>query len=224
MARNILVVEDDNNISNLIKMYLDKEGFDVRIAGDGGKALEEFQKKEPDLILLDIMLPVMDGWAVCRAIRAESQTPVIMLTAKGETFDKVLGLELGADDYVVKPFAIAELYAKSVALVRRAKGTVIHRELVCGLICCDTSALTVTVDGAAIDMPRKELELLIYLMENRKRVVSRDELLVNIWGYDYDGRTRVVDDHIRKLRKALGKAAGQIKTVITKGYQIRDVQ
>ena len=109
---------------------------------------------------------------------------------------------------MVKPFAIAELYAKSVALVRRAKGTVIHRELVCGLICCDTSVLTVTVDGAAID----------------KRVESREELLVNIWGYDYDGRTRVVDDHIRKLRKALGKAAGQIKTVITKGYQIRDVQ
>ena len=220
----ILVVDDELNICELLKLYLENEGYTVFTANDGQAAVTAFQQKAPDLVLLDIMLPKMDGWQVCREIRKTSSAPIIMLTAKGETFDKVLGLELGADDYVVKPFAIAELYAKSVALVRRAKGTVVHRELVCGLICCDTSALTVTVDGAAIDMPRKELELLIYLMENRKRVVSRDELLVNIWGYDYDGRTRVVDDHIRKLRKALGKAAGQIKTVITKGYQIRDVQ
>ena len=220
----ILIVEDEVAIADLEKDYLELSGFEVEIENDGTKGLERALHEEFDLFILDLMLPGVDGWELCSQIRKTSDVPVIFLTARARQEDVLYGYTLGCDDYVVKPFAIAELYAKSVALVRRAKGTVVHRELVCGLICCDTSALTVTVDGAAIDMPRKELELLIYLMENRKRVVSRDELLVNIWGYDYDGRTRVVDDHIRKLRKALGKAAGQIKTVITKGYQIRDVQ
>ena len=220
----ILVVDDEENIREVIKEYAEFEGHQVSEACDGMQAIEMVKNNDYDIIIMDVMMPRLDGYSACKEIRKIKQIPVLMLSARGEEYDKLFGFELGIDDYVVKPFAIAELYVKSVALVRRAKGTVIHRELVCGLICCDTSALTVTVDGAAIDMPRKELELLIYLMENRKRVVSRDELLVNIWGYDYDGRTRVVDDHIRKLRKALGKAAGQIKTVITKGYQIRDVQ
>ena len=221
----ILIVDDEPRIRELIREHLQYAGYVCEEAGDGSAALSLLSGGGYDLVILDVMMPFMDGMTCLREMRTRHiNTPVIILTARGEEYDKLAGLEGGADDYVVKPFAIAELYAKSVALVRRAKGTVIHRELECGLICCDTSALTVTVDGAAIDMPRKELELLIYLMENRKRVVSRDELLVNIWGYDYDGRTRVVDDHIRKLRKALGKAAGQIKTVITKGYQIRDVQ
>ena len=229
MKYNILLVEDEHKIAEGIMDYISGRerdaGYDIEFtwADNGDKALEFVYENEYDLVLLDIMLPGADGFEICRAIRAKSYVPIIFLTARGREEDILYGYDLGCDDYVVKPFAIAELYAKSVALVRRAKGTVIHRELVCGLISCDTSALTVTVDSAAVDMPRKELELLTYLMENRKRVVSRDELLVNIWGYDYDGRARVVDDHIRKLRKALGKAAGQIKTVITKGYQIKDV-
>lgn len=227
MGYKVLLVEDDHDIREAVADYftgVEASEMNVSCACDGIQAEEMLYENQYDLVLLDIMLPGVDGWDLCRQIRKTSDVPVIFLTARARQEDVLYGYTLGCDDYVVKPFAIAELYAKSVALVRRAKGTVIHRELVCGLICCDTSALTVTVDGAAIDMPRKEMELLIYLMENRKRVVSRDELLVNIWGYDYDGRTRVVDDHIRKLRKALGKAAGQIKTVITKGYQIRDVQ
>ena len=227
MSYHVLIVDDDPAICKLLSKVMISNEMDPLVVNSGAAALDLIARQSStlDMILMDITLGDMEGFDVIQTIRRNGvTTPVIIISGRNEDYDFMYGLSLGADDYVVKPFAIAELYVKSVALVRRAKGTVIHRELVCGLICCDTSALTVTVDGAAIDMPRKELELLIYLMENRKRVVSRDELLVNIWGYDYDGRTRVVDDHIRKLRKALGKAAGQIKTVITKGYQIRDVQ
>ena len=164
MGRNILVVEDDKNISDLIHMYLVKEGFDVRIAGDGGKALEEFQKKEPDLILLDIMLPVMDGWAVCAKIRETSKVPIIMLTAKSEVFDRIQGLEMGADDYIVKPFEMKELIARINAVLRRTEiPNDTSKKLHFDKLTIDLDSYELIVDGKKIDTPPKELELLYHL-------------------------------------------------------------
>jgi two-component system response regulator ResD len=161
MARNILVVEDDNNISNLIKMYLDKEGFDVRIAADGGKAVEEFKEKEPDLVLLDVMLPVLDGWGVCAKIRETSKCPIIMLTAKGEVNDRIHGLEMGADDYVVKPFEMKELLARINAVLRRSEiPEDTHKRLTFDKLIIDLDSYELIVDGKKIDTPPKELELL----------------------------------------------------------------
>ena len=179
MGRNILVVEDDKNISDLIHMYLVKEGFDVRIAGDGGKALEEFQKKEPDLILLDIMLPVKDGWQVCREVRKFSDKPIIMLTAKGETFDKVLGFELGADDYVVKPFDAKEVMARVKAVLRRsgAGADTAVKEVHYDKLTINLTNYELIVDGKRIDTPPKELELIYHLASNPNRVFTRDQLL-----------------------------------------------
>ena len=197
MGRNILVVEDDRNICDLIHMYLVKEGFDVRIAGDGGKAIEEFQKQVPDLILLDIMLPVMDGWAVCAKIRETSKVPIIMLTAKGEVFDRIQGLEMGADDYVVKPFEMKELIARINAVY----------ELI--------------VDGKKIDTPPKELELLYHLASTPNRVYTRNQLLDEVWGFDYFGDSRTVDVHIKRLREKIENVSSQwaLKTVWGVGYK-----
>ena len=165
MGRNILVVEDDRNICDLIQMYLVKEGFDVRIAGDGGKAIEEFQKQAPDLILLDIMLPVMDGWAVCAKIRETSKVPIIMLTAKGEVFDRIQGLEMGADDYVVKPFEMKELIARINAVLRRTEiPNDTSKRLTFDKLTIDLDSYELIVDGKKIDTPPKELELLYHLL------------------------------------------------------------
>ena len=225
MGRNILVVEDDKNISDLIHMYLVKEGFDVRIAGDGGKALEEFQKKEPDLILLDIMLPVMDGWAVCAKIRETSKVPIIMLTAKGETFDKVLGLELGADDYVVKPFDTKEIVARIKAVLRRsspagtAEGEV--KEVSYDKLTVNMTRYELKVDGKVVDAPPKELELLFHLASHPNRVFTRDQLLDEVWGFEYYGDSRTVDVHIKRLREKLEGVSDQwsLKTVWGVGYK-----
>ena len=194
MGRNILVVEDDKNISDLIHMYLVKEGFDVRIAGDGGKALEEFQKKEPDLILLDIMLPVMDGWAVCAKIRETSKVPIIMLTAKSEVFDRIQGLEMGADDYIVKPFEMKELIARINAVLRRTE------------IPNDTS---------------KKL----HFASTPNRVYTRNQLLDEVWGFDYFGDSRTVDVHIKRLREKVEGVSDQwaLKTVWGVGYKFETV-
>ena len=173
MARNILVVEDDNNISNLIKMYLDKEGFEVRIAADGGKAVEEFKEKEPDLVLLDVMLPVLDGWGVCAKIRETSKCPIIMLTAKGEVNDRIHGLEMGADDYVVKPFEMKELLARINAVLRRSEiPDDTHKRLVFDKLVIDLDSYELIVDGKKIDTPPKELELLYHLAATPNRVYA----------------------------------------------------
>ena len=178
MGRNILVVEDDKNISDLIHMYLVKEGFDVRIAGDGGKALEEFQKKEPDLILLDIMLPVMDGWAVCAKIRETSKVPIIMLTAKSEVFDRIQGLEMGADDYIVKPFEMKELIARINAVLRRTEiPNDTSKKLTFDKLVINLDSYELVVDGRKIDTPPKELELLYHLASTPNRVYTRNQLL-----------------------------------------------
>ena len=178
MGRNILVVEDDRNICDLIHMYLVKEGFDVRIAGDGGKAIEEFQKQVPDLILLDIMLPVMDGWSVCAKIRETSKVPIIMLTAKGEVFDRIQGLEMGADDYVVKPFEMKELIARINAVLRRTEiPNDTSKRLTFDKLVIDLDSYELIVDGKKIDTPPKELELLYHLASTPNRVYTRNQLL-----------------------------------------------
>lgn len=225
MGRNILVVEDDRNICDLIHMYLVKEGFDVRIAGDGGKAIEEFQKQVPDLILLDIMLPVMDGWSVCAKIRETSKVPIIMLTAKGEVFDKVLGLELGADDYVVKPFETKEVIARINAVLRRS-GKKSEEDLENKVVTYENLSINLTnyelkVKGVPVDTPPKEMELIYHLASNPNRVFTRDQLLDEVWGFDYYGDSRTVDVHVKRLREKLEGVSDKwaLKTVWGVGYK-----
>ena len=222
MARNILVVEDDRNISDLIQMYLVKEGFEVRIAADGGKAIAEFQKSVPDLILLDIMLPVMDGWAVCAKIRETSKVPIIMLTAKSEVFDRIQGLEMGADDYIVKPFEMKELLARINAVLRRTEIPVDTSKILrFDKLIINLDAYELTVDGKKIDTPPKELELLYHLAATPNRVYTRNQLLDEVWGFDYFGDSRTVDVHIKRLREKVEGVSDQwaLKTVWGVGYK-----
>lgn len=222
MARDILVVEDDRNISDLIHMYLVKEGFDVRIVGDGGKAIEEFQKKVPDLILLDIMLPVMDGWAVCSKIRETSRVPIIMLTAKSEVFDKIQGLEMGADDYIVKPFEMKELIARINAVLRRTEiPSDTRKRLEFDKLIIDLDSYELIVDGKKVDTPPKELELLYHLASTPNRVYTRNQLLDEVWGFDYFGDSRTVDVHIKRLREKVEGVSDKwaLKTVWGVGYK-----
>ena len=222
MGRNILVVEDDRNISDLIHMYLVKAGFDVRIAGDGGRAIEEFQRQAPDLILLDIMLPVMDGWAVCAKVRETSKVPIIMLTAKSEVFDRIQGLEMGADDYIVKPFEMKELIARINAVLRRTEiPNDTSKRLVFDKLVVDLDSYELIVDGKKIDTPPKELELLYHLASTPNRVYTRNQLLDEVWGFDYFGDSRTVDVHIKRLREKVENISGQwaLKTVWGVGYK-----
>ena len=222
MGRNILVVEDDHNISDLIHMYLVKEGFDVRIAGDGGRAIEEFGKQKFDLILLDIMLPVMDGWAVCAKIRESSKVPIIMLTAKGEVMDRIQGLEMGADDYIVKPFEMKELIARINAVLRRTEIPVdTSKRLSFDKLTIDLDSYALVVDGKRVDTPPKELELLYHLASTPNRVYTRNQLLDEVWGFDYFGDSRTVDVHIKRLREKVEEVSdqGALKTVWGVGYK-----
>ncbi len=200
----ILVVEDDPNVAELLRLYLDKAGYEVSLAGDGLEALRLFRGQKPDLVILDIMLPLLDGWEVCREIRRESDTPVIMLTARGTGGEKVLGFELGADDYVVKPFDPQELVARVRAVLRRTRPESQRERIVRypGLD-VDLGQYRVEVDGRAVDMTPKELELLHFLASHPNQVFSREQLLNRVWGYDYLGDSRTVDVHIKRLRKKL---------------------
>ena len=222
MGRNILVVEDDRNISDLIHMYLVKEGFDVRIAGDGGRAVEEFQREDPDLILLDIMLPVMDGWAVTAKVRETSKVPIIMLTAKSEVFDRIQGLEMGADDYIVKPFEMKELIARINAVLRRTEiPNDTSKRLTFDRLVVDLDSYELIVDGKKIDTPPKELELLYHLASTPNRVYTRNQLLDEVWGFDYFGDSRTVDVHIKRLREKVENISDHwaLKTVWGVGYK-----
>ena len=224
MATSVLVVEDDRNIAELLQMYLEKEGYAVTIAGDGGQGLEKFRVIKPDLVLLDVMMPVMDGWTVCRAIRAESQVPVIMLTAKGETDDKVTGLKAGADDYITKPFERKEVLARIEAVLRRSTGVVTEkksRQLVFDHLIIDMDAFELTVGEKKMDIPPKEMELLFYLASSPNRVYTRNQLLDEVWGFDYFGDSRTVDVHVKRLREKLEGVSEQwsLKTVWGVGYK-----
>lgn len=222
--KKILIVDDDKNICELLRLYLEKDGFSTIVANDGGEALHQAQITNPDLILLDIMMPVLDGWQVCREIRKNSNVPIIMLTAKGETFDKVLGLELGADDYVTKPFDSKEVVARIKAVLRRIgdgdKANSIQE------VCYDKLRINLTnyelvVDNTQIDTPPKELELVYHLASNPNRVYTRDQLLDEVWGFDYYGDSRTVDVHIKRLREKLEGVSEKwsLKTVWGVGYK-----
>ncbi len=224
MAISVLIVEDDHNIAELLQMYLEKEGYAVTTAGDGGQGLSKYRAIKPDLVLLDVMMPVMDGWTVCRAIRSESQTPVIMLTAKGETYDKVTGLRSGADDYVTKPFEMKEVLARIEAVLRRTSGAIAEkkaRRLTFEKLVIDMDAFELMVDGKKIDTPPKEMELLYYLASSPNRVYTRNQLLDEVWGFDYFGDSRTVDVHVKRLREKLETvdANWSLKTVWGVGYK-----
>ena len=223
MNTKILIVEDDVNIAELIRLYLEKDGFEVSIAGDGLSALEKFKSFIPDLILLDIMLPKLDGWGVCREIRKDSSVPIIMLTAKDDTFDKVMGLDLGADDYISKPFEMKEVIARIHAVLRRiptkeeASKNIIEFE---NLI-IDMDAYQVEICGKRVELPPKELELLNFLASHPNRVFTRNQLLDDVWGFEYFGDSRTVDVHVKRLREKIDGVSDKwsLKTVWGVGYK-----
>ena len=225
MPTKVLIVEDDGNIAELLHLYLEKEGFDTQVAADGGKGVELFRSFRPDLVLLDIMLPVMDGWSVLRKIREGDKTPVIMLTAKGELGDKVQGLEGGADDYIVKPFEMKEVLARIHAVLRRygAEEGGGEKKLSFDKLVINLDSYELLVDGKRVDTPPKELELLYHLAASPNRVFTRNQLLDEVWGFDYFGDSRTVDVHIKRLREKLEGVSDQwrLKTVWGVGYRFK---
>ena len=227
VKQKILIVDDDNNIAELISLYLTKECYDTKIVNDGEQALIAFEHYKPNMLLLDLMLPGVDGYQVCREIRAKSDVPIIMLSAKGEVFDKVLGLELGADDYILKPFDSKELVARVKAVLRRFQPAKPEAYASVDIKCVEYPGLivnlsnySVTYDGQQIDMPPKELELLYFLASSPNQVFTREQLLDNIWGYEYVGDTRTVDVHVKRLREKIkDKPTWRIATVWGIGYK-----
>lgn len=221
----ILIVDDDINICELLRLYLEKEGFVTKIVHDGANAVDSFKAENPDLTLLDIMLPSLDGWQVCREIRKFSDKPIIMLTAKGETFDKVLGLELGADDYVTKPFDTKEIVARIKAVLRRSNSSQSSqeksKEVNFDKLSINLDNYEMKVDGVQVDTPPKELELIFYLASNPNRVFSRDQLLDEVWGFDYYNDSRTVDVHVKRLREKIEGVSDkwELKTVWGVGYK-----
>lgn len=219
----ILIADDDRNIIELLRLYIEKEGYSTIIAYDGKQAVEAFKNENPDLVVLDVMMPEMDGWQVCKEIRKTSETPIIMLTAKGETFDKVLGLELGADDYMVKPFETKELIARIKAVLRRydSKEKASSDEIAYENISVNLVNYELKLNGEIIEIPPKELELLHFLASNPNRVFTREQLLEEVWGFDYFGDSRTVDVHIKRLREKIENVEGNwnLKTVWGVGYK-----
>ena len=224
MQYKILIVDDDVNICELLRIYLEKEGYETVVANDGADAVKLVFAQNPDLVLLDIMLPGLDGWQVCREIRKQSEIPIIMLTAKGETFDKILGLELGADDYVTKPFETKEVVARIKAVLRRANDKEKQNsveEVKYDKLKINLTNYELVVDGQRIDTPPKELELIYHLASNPNRVYTRDQLLDEVWGFDYYGDSRTVDVHVKRLREKLENVSEEwsLKTVWGVGYK-----
>ena len=222
-AEKILVVDDDLNICELLRLYLTKDGYNVVVANDGQSAVTMFQDENPGLVLLDVMLPKLDGWQVCREIRKFSETPIIMLTAKGEVFDRVLGLELGADDYVVKPFDTKEIVARIKAVLRRSVSSTAEevKEVHYDKLSINLTNYELKVAGVQIDTPPKEMELIFHLAKNPNRVFTRDQLLDEVWGYDYYGDSRTDDVHVKRLREKLEGASDkwELRTVWGVGYK-----
>ena len=225
-SEKILIIDDDIHICELLQLYLEKEGYTTEVVTDGLKAVDTFNSVCPDMVLLDIMLPGLDGWQICREIRKSSQTPIIMLTAKGETFDKVLGLELGADDYITKPFETKEVIARIKAVLRRA--TSVHsaetssvKEVSYDKLTINLTNYELKIDGKTVDTPPKELELLFHLASNPNRVYTRDQLLDEVWGFEYYGDSRTVDVHIKRLREKIEGVSDkwELKTVWSVGYK-----
>lgn len=222
-SERVLIVDDDTNICELLRLYLEKEGFQTIIANDGESAVAVFKEEQPDIVLLDVMLPLLDGWQVCREIRKFSDKPIIMITAKGETFDKVLGLELGADDYISKPFETKEVVARIKAVLRRSVGVASQsvKEVSFDKLLINLTNYELKVDGKVIDTPPKEMELIFHLASNPNRVFTRDQLLDEVWGFDYYGDSRTVDVHVKRLREKLEGVSDkwELKTVWGVGYK-----
>ncbi len=219
----ILIVDDDKNICELLRLYMEKEEYEVVLSHNGEDAVNKFNQSNPDLVLLDIMLPGQDGWQVCREIRKKSDAPIIMITAKGETFDKVLGLELGADDYVVKPFDAKEVVARVKAVLRRM-GKSSHedvKEVSYDKLVVNMTKYELKVNGKVVDTPPKELELLFHLASNPNKVFTRDQLLDEVWGFEYYGDSRTIDVHVKRLREKLEGVSDKwyLKTVWGVGYK-----
>lgn len=223
MKNKILIVDDERNIVELVRLYIEKEGFEAVCAYSGNEALEKFREENPDLIVLDLMLPGIDGWQICREVRKVSQVPIIMLTAKSDTFDKVLGLELGADDYMTKPFDPKELLARVKAVLRRSEVQTkpSNGEVTFEKLSVNIDNYELTLNGEQVDAPPKEIELLHFLASNPNRVYTREQLLEEVWGFDYFGDSRTVDVHIKRLREKLEgiEADWQLKTVWGVGYK-----
>ena len=217
----ILVADDDKNICELIGLYLQKDGYEPIFAYDGAEAVEKFKEVQPSLVVLDLMLPKLDGYGVCREIRQISKIPIIMLTARGETFDKVLGLEMGADDYMVKPFDGKELVARIKAVMRRYEPAAVSaKEAVFPGLSVSLYTYELKVDGKTVEMPPKELELLYFLCSHPNQVFTRDQLLDKVWGFDYVGETRTVDVHIKRVREKIGSGSNwELKTIYSVGYK-----
>ncbi len=227
MSYQVLLVEDDSRIREVIEDFFSGKNdntIQMDTAQNGNEGLDCIYEKEYDLVLLDVMLPDINGFELCRRLRGISACPIIFLTARGQESDVLYGYSIGCDDYIVKPFSLNELYAKVNALLRRSKGLVGVEELSCGAIHLNPATLTVSVsngeDKKIVDLPPKEYTILKYLLEHKNQVISREQILIRVWGYDYEGNERVVDNHVKKLRKALEVAGGQIKTVVTRGYKI----
>ena len=219
----ILIVDDDTNICELLRLYIEKEGYQAVLAHDGEQAIEVFNKEQPNLVLLDIMMPKLDGWQVCREIRKTSDCPIIMITAKGEVFDKILGLELGADDYVVKPFEAKEVVARVRAVLRRtgSSETEAVKEVVWDKLSINLTNYELKVDGVAVDTPPKEMELLYHLASNPNKVYTRDQLLDQVWGFEYYGDSRTVDVHVKRIREKIDGVSDkwELRTVWGVGYK-----
>ncbi len=222
--RKILIAEDDANILELLKLYMNKDGFEVETATNGGEALARFRIFKPDIVLLDVMMPVLDGWEVCHSIRKESDTPVIMITARGETADKITGLELGADDYITKPFDMREVITRVHTVLRRylpASAKENEKRITVDNLVVDIESYQIIVKGKPMDIPPKEIELLYFLAKNANKVFSRDQLLDQVWSFEYFGDTRTVDVHIKRLREKLEGVSDRwtLKTVWGVGYK-----
>ncbi len=221
MSKKILIVEDDDNIRELLRLYLEREGFEISEAENGAVGLSTWKAQNPDMMLLDVMMPVMDGWQVCKEIRASGSTmPIIMITAKGETMDKVSGLELGADDYIVKPLEMREVIARVRAVFRRFAGDDTGK-LTFDKLTIDKQAYDLVINGKRVDAPPKEIELLYFLAQSPNRVFTRAQLLDDVWGFDYYGDTRTVDVHVKRLREKLEGVSDkwELKTVWGVGYK-----
>lgn len=221
MPKKILIVEDEANIRELLRLYLEREGYTVIEAENGVEGIKKWKSEKPDMLLLDVMMPVMDGWAVCKEIRAESDVPIIMLTAKGETADRVSGLEMGADDYIVKPLEMPEVIARVRAVFRRMAPDDAPEKLSFDNLVIDKQAYDLVIKGKRVDAPPKEIELLYYLASSPNRVFTRAQLLDDVWGFDYFGDTRTVDVHVKRLREKLEGVSDkwELKTVWGVGYK-----
>ncbi|MBC5694945.1 MULTISPECIES: response regulator transcription factor [Agathobaculum] len=221
MPKKILIVEDEANIRELLRLYLEREGYTVLEAENGVEGIKKWKSDKPDMLLLDVMMPVMDGWEVCREIRAESDVPIIMLTAKGETADRVSGLEMGADDYIVKPLEMPEVIARVRAVFRRIAPDDAPEKLSFDNLVIDKQAYDLVIKGKRVDAPPKEIELLYFLASSPNRVFTRAQLLDEVWGFDYFGDTRTVDVHVKRLREKLEGVSDkwELKTVWGVGYK-----